>query len=180
MGGIVKWLHLKKQVELHLQNEPGAYVTTLIDYYGLYTKYNFPSWDRAHMETNPNTRMDILEEGMLSSIDENIRHRFIPYIQLHEFEGLIFNDIEIFYSQIPENEIIGKDELQSTFDLFQNPELINNGITTAPSKRLSRIISGYNKVIYGSILIEEIGIDRIRSRCPRFNNWIQYLEKIAS
>lgn len=43
---------------------------------------------------------------MYNDIQEDLRYRFIPYIQLHEFEGLLFNNIEVFYSQIPSNDII--------------------------------------------------------------------------
>ena len=90
MGGIVKWEELKKQIENHLKNDKDAFVTTLIDYYGLYEKHKFPKWDIAEREPDKNKRMDILENGMLESISETIRYRFLPYIQLHEFEGLLF------------------------------------------------------------------------------------------
>jgi hypothetical protein len=36
---------------------------------------------------------------MKEYIDESIRYRFIPYMQLHEFEGLLFNNIEVFLSK---------------------------------------------------------------------------------
>ena len=45
MGGVVKWAELKKQILLHLKNDSNAFVTTLIDYYGLYSKYNFETID---------------------------------------------------------------------------------------------------------------------------------------
>ena len=41
----MKWSELRKQVLLHLKNDKIAFVTTLIDYYGLYAKYQFPEWD---------------------------------------------------------------------------------------------------------------------------------------
>ena len=37
MGGIVRWSILKKEIETHLQ-EPNVFVSTFIDYYGLYQK----------------------------------------------------------------------------------------------------------------------------------------------
>ena len=168
-GGIVKWEELKKQILLHLQNDKLAFVTTLIDYYGIHQKHIFPNWTQAEEEPNKNKKMDILEEAMLLEIDDKLRYRYLPYIQLQEFEGLLFNDIDVFYNQIPEKELIGTKELIETFDNYPNPELINDGNKTAPSKRLDRIISGYNKVIYASILAEEIGLLRIRNKSPRFN-----------
>jgi len=178
MGGIVKWDELKKQIENHLKNDSGAYVTALIDYYGLYSKYQFPKWEEGEKEPNKNRRMDILEKGMLENIDEKIRHRFLPYIQLHEFEGLLFNEESIFYEQIPEKELKGKKELSEIFITYNNPEMINNKRETSPSHRLERIILGYNKIVYGNILAEAIGIEKIRDKSPRFNEWINKIEKI--
>ena len=147
MGGIVKWSELRKQITLHLKTDATAYVTTLIDYYGLYQKYNFPNWETAEKEQDKNNRMNILEEAMLEDIDESLRYRYIPYLQLHEFEGLLFNEINVFYQQIPSDELVGKEELRQTFQQYGNPEMINDNKKTAPSKRLDRIVLGYNKVV---------------------------------
>ena len=103
-GGIVKWSKLKDQIGRHLKEDTTAIVTTLIDYYGLYSKYEFPNWDRAEAEPDKCNRMNIIEAGMKSQIDSSMNHRFIPYIQLHEFEGLLFNEESIFFDNIP-NEI---------------------------------------------------------------------------
>jgi len=177
-GGIVQWQKLKNQIEIHLKDDKDAYVTTFIDYYGMQAKLNFPGWDAAHLIVDKNSRMDSLEQSMLSGIDPQFQHRFIPYLQLHEFEGLLFNDIDIFKSQIPPEDLVGLEELEKTFADFQNPEMINNNQKTAPSHRLKRIIIGYNKVVYGDILSQAIGLDRIRAKSPRFNNWITRLENI--
>lgn len=177
-GGIVKWSILKKEIENHLKSDPTAYVTTFIDYYGLYAKYSFPNWEETEKILNRNFRMDGIEKSMLEDIAENIRYRFIPYLQLHEFEGLLFNDIDIIYNQIPANDIVGKIELEKTFTEYDNPEMINNSKQTSPSHRLERIIKGYNKVVYGAILAEAIGLYKLRSKSPRFNHWISTLELI--
>lgn len=177
-GGIVKWQRLKDQIETHLKAEQNAYVTTFIDYYGMYSKYQFPGWDEAHVVVDRSLRMDVLERSMLQSIDPEFQHRFIPYLQLHEFEGLLFNDIQVIKSQIPPEDIVGMEELEKTFADYPNPEMINNTKATSPSHRLERIISGYNKVVYGDIISEAIGLERIRQKSPRFNNWITQLENI--
>jgi len=121
---------------------------------------------------------------MLEDIDEENRRRFIPYIQLHEFEGLLFSELAVYDNSFEENEFEDYDYLLETIKSNPNPELINKGIETAPSKRLSRIIKGYYtdnenlKVFYGSTLAHDIGLQKIRSKCPRFNAWITKLEKI--
>ena len=172
MGGIVKWSVLKKEIEIHLK-EQNVIVSTLIDYYGLYQKFNFPNWIEGTKIIDKNLRLDFLESAMKVDVDISINHRFIPYFQLHEFEGLLFNDIQVFFDQVPKDELIGIPELKETFANYNNPELINNSKDTAPSQRLKRIIKGYNKTLYGHYFAEAIGIDNIRAKSPRFNNWIE-------
>ena len=53
--------------------------------------------------------------------------------------------------------------------------ITNDGSTTAPSKRLDDIIDDYSKVVYGSLLAQEIGLKKIQEKCPRFNAWINKL-----
>jgi len=177
-GGIVKWIELKKQVETHLKSEKDVFVTTLIDFYGLYRKHNFPNWDDAEKVVDKNQRMDALEKAMKNDISDRYRNRFVPYLQLHEFEGLLFNEIDIFRQQIPSGDLVGMKELEQIFEKFDNPEMINDNPDTSPSHRLERIINGYKKVVYSNILAEAIGLYRIRQKCPRFNNWITTLEKL--
>ena len=172
MGGIVRWSILKKEIETHLL-EPNVIVTTLIDYYGLYQKYNFPNWADGEKILNKNDRMNFLEDAMKEDINDTLRHRFIPYIQLHEFEGLLFNNIQIFYDQVPKEELVGEPELKKTFADYDNPEMINNNRETSPSHRLKRIIKGYNKPLYGHYFAEAIGIEKIKAKSPRFNQWIE-------
>ena len=176
MGGIVSWHTLKKEIEIHLKSSPKAVVTTLIDFYGLKEEHNFPSWNESKRETKVNDRASLLENAMQNELDDSIRHRFIPYIQLYEFEALLFSDSTIFETQFERSEILDYEFLQQT--LLIAPEEINDGLETAPSKRLEKIIKGYNKVLYGSLLSSEIGLETIRKKSPRFNQWIERLEKI--
>ena len=101
--------------------------------------------------------------------------RFIPYIQLHEFESLLFHDIDSFDHVFSEKDFIDRDELTHILEQYPNPEEINNGRDTSPSHRLSKIINGYQKVIYGNIIAMEIGLDGIRKKCPLFNKWVERL-----
>jgi Domain of unknown function (DUF4276) len=178
MGGIVKWGILKKEIETYLR-EKDVYITMLIDYYGLYSKYHFPGWDESLKIMDKSDRMDFLEDAMQNDIKESVQHRFIPYLQLHEFEGLLFNDINVFYEQVPKEELVGLAELKQTFkDYRDNPEMINNNRETSPSHRLERIISGYNKILYGHYFAEAIGLDKIRNKSPRFHEWMNIIEAI--
>jgi hypothetical protein len=178
-GGIVEWKILKKEITYHLQDDPSAIISMLIDYYGIHKKHGFPHWAEALRIADKNQRMDFLEQAMYEDIEERYRHRFIPYIQLHEFEGLLFCDKQVFDDNFEDEEFTDYHYLEETFQQFNNPEEINDGNTTAPSKRLARIITGYRKTVYGPLLAGEIGLPKIRSKCPRFNDWIEKLSRMG-
>ena len=181
-GGIVEWTHLKADIDRFLRSSD-AYVTLLIDYYGIKDKHAFPSWDESKTIPNKALRMDLLESAMSRDIEET-RNRFIPYIQLHEFESLLFADKEVFDRSFTPEEYDDYEYLKATFRDFENPEDINDGSKTAPSKRLERILRDYTsnkpstKAFWGPMLAGEIGLDQIRQTCPRFNKWIENLEQI--
>ena len=174
-GGIVAWRDLKKEIEIYLKQDSSTYVTLLIDYYGLYSNMGYPYWDESLNIVDIYERMDFLEKAMLNDIDDNLKNRFIPYIQVHEFEGILFSNKEIFDNNFDEDEFLDHDYLEETVSLFENPEMINNGRDTAPSKRLKRILKDYNKIVHGSLLAAEIGLSNIMDKCPRFNSWIHML-----
>jgi len=179
-GGIVNWGQLKRQIEISLKQDTSVYVTTMIDYYGINKKHNFPNWDKVQQIGDKYSRMNYLEKSMQEDINSSLNYRFIPYVQLHEFEGLLFIKEEYFYNVIPKEELTGIDELKQIFLEFDNPEMINDNPETAPSKRLARIIKGYNKIVYGNILADEIGLENIRMKSPRFNGWLNKIEKTVN
>lgn len=175
-GGIVAWENLRIQIEKHLKEDNTAFVTTLIDFYGINLKHKFPEWLEAEKIFDKIRRLDFIEERMKLDINKNLNWRFIPYIQLHEFEGLLFNDITFFH--LPKTDFNNFDKLKQIIESNPNPELINDSPETAPSKQLQNLIKGYNKVVYGAEIAEAIGIERIRAKAPRFNNWIITLENL--
>lgn len=177
-GGIVRWDALRFQVEKHLREDPKAFVTTLIDYYGLYANHGYPNWEAVQEYNNKDYALGQIETGMVNGITPNLQTRFIPYIQLHEFEGLLFSDISAFEALFEEYEFADFAFLQQTISAFPDPEQINQGRETAPSKRLKRILPGYSKISTGALLAEHIGLATIREKCPRFNQWITRLERL--
>ena len=58
-----------------------------------------------------------------------------------------------------------------------NPELINDGPATAPSKRLLAAYPAYNKTQDGPLAIAELGLPALRSQCPHLDTWLQRLLK---
>ncbi|MDR6761914.1 hypothetical protein J2Y38_002123 [Flavobacterium sp. 2755] len=183
-GGIVNWEALKHQVVTHLKQDSTSIVTTLIDFYGIHANHKYPNWQVAKLQQDKSVGMDLMEEGMQLDIPEDLRKRFVPYVQLHEFEAILFSDINVYDNNFEPDEFLDYKYLVDTINDNANPEMINDGVETAPSKRLSKILKGYYsdnenmKVFYGSLLSHDIGILQIKNKCPRFNEWLSKLENI--
>lgn len=94
--------------------------------------------------------------------------KFIPYIQMHEFEGLLFSNPDSF---------IYIDEIKVDISRYLTPEHTNDSPTTAPSKRLEKYYEGYSKTIDGLIVAEDIGIVTMKKECPLFKEWIEKIER---
>lgn len=174
MGGIVPWSGLKDQIIKHLHEK--AYVTTFIDLYGIKDSYFFPKWQDSKAIQDKYKKIEFVESAMRDDIGSSL---FIPYVQLHEFEALLFCKKEVFGSLIPPDDFVDEDELDKVIDQFPNPELINNSFATSPSHRIMNIIKGYEKELYGFCIAQETGLNIIRDKCKHFDEWICRLECLS-
>ena len=172
-GGLSTYRHAYDDIKKWTKREKAGNVrfTTMFDLYGL--PDDFPGYEEAAKELDPYLRVSILERAFKESIGD---WRFIPYIQLHEFESLLFSDLQKLGAEFPDySENIHK--LTETTSKFSSPELINDGVTTAPSKRIIGAIPDYKigKATWGSIITSEIGIPTLKSQCLHFREWIEQL-----
>ncbi len=103
--------------------------------------------------------------------------RFLPYLQLHEYEGLLFSDPAAFARGIYQPDLAAS--LQKVRDGFPTPEDIDDGPETAPSKRVLKLYPPYRKPLYGTLAALEVGISTMRRECPHFRDWIERLEALA-
>lgn len=175
-GGMVSWPAIRLQLLSHL-HESGAYVTTMFDYYGIKDSYAFPKWTEGKTIDRHEERVCFLEEAMKENIGYKFAPHFIPHLQLHEFEAMLFSNIEVFPRNYAKSDLdMGK--LKSIVQDFPNPEDINNSPSTAPSKRILDAVKGYDKVLDGNFLAKEIGINTIMAKCPHFKQWIEVLENL--
>jgi hypothetical protein len=177
-GGLENYAKVENDINrwLKQQNKQDVRFTTMFDLYALPNE--FPSFEQANKLSDPYRKVEVLESAFANSINDN---RFIPYIQLHEFESLIFTNLEELYKSFPEydqykNEI---DRLSIECSSY-SPELINQGVTTAPSKRLAKVIPRYDKLktTLAPQVIQKIGLSNIREKCPHFDRWITQLESL--
>jgi len=179
-GGIRAWSSVRTDIVKHLREDNGAIATTLVDYYALPCtgEKAWPGRDEAghlQFERKANTLEQALQADLIAAMGADFNPcRFVPFVIMHEFEGLLFSDCEAF------SRGICRPELQANFqtirDAFNTPEEINDSPVTAPSKRLLTVIPNYEKPLLGTLAVLAIGLNAIRRECPHFNDWVTRLE----
>jgi hypothetical protein len=178
-GGYVTIERVVKDVRLRLLNDTTAYCTLLIDFYGISTK--FPGYQQAIRMNQHVTKSDIITSEMVKAIESEVGvsagRRFIPYIQMYEYEALLFSEPSDFASAIGRPYLAL--ELLKIRDKFRSPEEINDSPVTAPSKRIEGLYPEFEKPIHGTFGAIEIGIEKIRTECPLFSDWLRQIENLA-
>jgi hypothetical protein len=153
-----------------------VYFTTLIDLYAL--PRDFPGKDaNVRSPADPTPYVVALER----SFAEDIGHfRFIPHLQLHEYETMLFSNLEAFRISF-ENCAAAIRKLESIVASVPSLEHINDGRDTAPSKRIIEVLPEYEgrKSSAGPDIAEYIGLTTIRSKCPHFHGWLDQLERLS-
>jgi Domain of unknown function (DUF4276) len=179
-GGIRKWPSVKRDIVRHLQEDRDCIATTMIDYYGL--PQTWPGRERAQSLRSVPEKALWVENALQGDVVTEMGNRFdsqrfVPFVVMHEFEGLLFSDCSAFSQGIgrPDLEV----SLREIRDNFPTPEEINDSPLTAPSKRVEGLLPGYEKPLLGVLAVLEIGLSRIRQECPHFDRWIQRLESLA-
>lgn len=164
-GGNVAFDYLKNDIE-RVAATRNVLITTFLDFFRLPT--DFPGY------TTDSLKIEQIEEAVRENISSIVdRANFLPYIQRHEIEALMYTNMDGFNYVVDKEESLNK--LKEIINQYANPEDINSGSETAPSKRLMKIFP-YQKTTDGEIILEALPIDEIRSKCPRFNEWLENLE----
>lgn len=174
-GGGGSFRRMQNDIERRLKEDRSAdvYFTTMIDLYALHQ--DFPGREEAdHFRSRPYDRVTSLENSWQV---ETADSRFLPFIQLHEFEAYLFTDVAKLAEFFDESNC-GIEELQQVADGAQSPELIDDGKHTAPSKRIIAQFPTYKslKTTVGPQMAALIGLQKIRSACPHFDRWLGRLE----
>lgn len=173
--GIVSYGRLRTAIKTDLgRSREHEFVTTMID---LYKIGDYPGADKEPGESVMD-RVNRIESGMAENLPNP---RFIPYCQVHEFEALVFVDLDRLVKQFPDGEADGAAERLTAEIGSLSPEEIDDGEQTAPSKRLIREVPTYHslKSIAGPLIAAEIGLTNLRDACPHFNEWVSTLENLS-
>ncbi len=166
-GGLTSYSSQIRPDILRLLNDNSAEtITTMLDYYGL--PNDFPGYSAKSKNITPQEKLAELETAFANDINSR---KFIPYLQFHEFEALLFSDPEII-----DKNIIGENKQQQLNRILRafgvNPELINDSPQTAPSKRLFSLYPDFKKTVNGITIAKEIGLEKLREKCSHFDEWI--------
>jgi hypothetical protein len=178
-GGIKGWDSVRSDIVNHLRQDAGCVATTMVDY--ALPQTNVRAWPgRAAASSQPYTqKATTVESALLADVVATMGNRFnpnrfVPFVMMHEFEGLLFSDCSAFAVGI------GRPELANAFqairDDFDTPEEINDSPLTAPSKRVQELVQNYEKPLMGALAVLEIGLSAIRDECPHFAEWLDRLE----
>lgn len=164
LGDLRRWLKEQQQ--------PDARFSMMVDLYSL--PRDFPGYDEAMAIPDPYQQAETLEKALAAELNDQ---RFIPYVQVHEFESLILSKPEAFGDWF-ENLQKQVKALVTECQMFDSPERIDHGQHTHPKARIKKHIEDYDENVDGPVLARDIGLDIIRAQCPHFNHWLTMLEQL--
>lgn len=179
-GGVPEYTEAKDRIVHSLKEDNGLICTTMVDYYALPKAW--PGREAANSCRTVQDKAKTIEAALLAEIQKQMGQsfnpaRFIPYVQMHEFEALLFSD------SVSLAGCLGEEGLAEVFQGIRNactsPEEINDNFETCPSRRIGKVYPEFKKTIDGISAASQIGLNRMRQECPHFNEWITKLESLA-
>jgi hypothetical protein len=174
-GGMRTYAQPRRDIELWMKQDQrrDARFTTVFDLYAL--PDDFPGFEEAKRLQDPYQRVKSLEQAMETDLGNQ---RFVPYIQLHEFEALVLVDPQELTDEFIEQEQ-AIENLAALSARYDTPELIDD--KTPPSKRIIDEIPAYRgrKASVGPLVTERIGLRSLREACPHFDGWLKRLEQLV-
>ncbi len=179
-GGRTNYARVKKDVLRVLGEDRRAYCSTMIDFYGLGKGFpgmplppNLANVDKViHLERAMKTDVIVQVPDLRPDV------RFVPYLQLHEYEALLFSDPDAFASGISQPDIA--EPLRNIRQKFPTPEDIDDSPTQAPSKRVLQLCPLYSKVLDGTRAAGAVGIPAMERECRHFRDWLDRLRRTVA
>jgi Domain of unknown function (DUF4276) len=183
-GGVRAWPDVKGDIIRHLRADRRVIITTMVDYYGMPSDpAKQGAWPGRHQAAGLSFSMkaECVESGMAADIESELGKnwdpaRFIPFVLMHEFEGVLFSDCKQFAAAISRSHLAP--QFHAIRRAFESPEQINDSPLTHPSQRILDLVPDYQKPLFGNIAALEIGFEAIRAECPHFRAWLERLEAL--
>lgn len=183
-GGNVTFARLLKDVENFFSQGNCHAVSMMIDYFRLH-----PQWPgmpeltqcmQAGASLTLQQKAQALNTATLQAIQqalpqvENVEQRFIPYIQMHEYEALLFSEQQTLAQCLGVEET----KVQSVLAQYKTPEHINTNPQRTPAKQIENLIRPrqYRKRRQGIAIAQKVGLYAMRQQCQLFDAWVERLE----
>lgn len=135
-GGIRAWPSVRTDIMNHLRGDQGCIATTMVDYYAL-PQEGPAGWPgRAQSQGLDSIKQkaecvqDAVREDMVAEMGNSFdSDRFVPFVVMHEFEGLLFSDCAAFSRAVGRSELEGREKVETALQR-QRRSMIH------PSRRL--------------------------------------------
>ena len=161
------WKHYHAKLQALLRAPHWHRVGLLLDY------YQYPKGAPGREMATPSESLDSAgrQSALMAALSaEYPDPRCHPLVVLHEIEALVLAAIDAGQGGglIPQQ---GLAELRQAITRAGGPERVNDGPSSAPSKRLEEADPNYMKTVTGPLLVSEAGLPAVLERCPTFRAW---------
>jgi Domain of unknown function (DUF4276) len=180
-GGALNYDRVQRQLRNTLRQTSAPVVTTFFDFYRLDKR--FPGFDTAMVKGSIGSKVDTLNSALAADVVALAGcdpARFIPHIQPHEFEALLFSDVATL-TGVERNWARNAVELSAIRQQSATPEHINDKPETKPAAHLERLLKSprFSKVDHGPIAAARMGLPCIERECLHFAAWLQRIRSLA-
>jgi len=178
-GGSFRYEKCQRVILSALKQDKAAQITTMVDFYGM--PGDWPGRNESQSCRYYQDKARRVEQALSEDIVAQMGGswdpaQFIPYVQMNEFEALLFSDTSILAAS---NSRLSA-QLERVLQSFSSPEEINDNYDTCPSRLIEQHIEKYVKTVDGIIAARKIGLRKMRQKCPHFNEWVARLEDIGN
>ncbi len=149
-----------------------ARFSLMVDLYSL--PHDFPGYD-AGMAQAAGTKQAIALEKSLA--DELGDARFIPYLQVHEFECVVLADPCASCGALRVPESAARIAMRRMCRLCDAGRY-QSWPPFASERRIKQRIPAYDENVAGPLLAGDIGLSTLRQTCPHFGEWLRRLEQL--
>jgi len=170
LNGVSKYNKIRTELDI-LCRDSSAFVTTMLDYYKL--PKDTPGKGGVGDIYKVVKEIEVAVKSNLG----RPRNLLVNLI-IHEFEGLLFSDVSTFNGEAKADKKTLL-ELANIRNNFPTPEHINNSETTAPSKRILKLLPEYSKTLNGIPIAKRIGMEKMMKECKHFKAWIENIQTLG-
>lgn len=149
-----------------------ARFSMMVDLYGL--PQDFPGYEAGMAKRTGREQAMALQTSLAAEIGDA---RFVPYLQVHEYEALVLVNprrISSIY-EVAESQI---EALCRDCEGYSSPEEINHGQHSHPKYRIQQKVEEYDENVAGPLIAEDIGLSTLSVGCPHFGEWLSTLERL--